>query len=177
MYLAVPGLSFCMRDPQSLLWLCGIFSCGMHIPSYGMWDLVPWPRIKPGPPALEAQGLATGKPGKYRSLHFHVVKMHYPFFSPIAWVFVFYLKKPEQPEYLKEQKTGRADDRAWKQISPSFLLFSYFFYYFSIFPYPEIDVSNKQIRLLCCSDLFNFVSRYLWLCFATFFKTFPSILC
>ena len=41
MYLAVPGLSFCMRDLQSLLWLCGIFSCGMHIPGYGMWDLVP----------------------------------------------------------------------------------------------------------------------------------------
>ena len=32
-----------------------------------MWDLVPWPRIKPGPPALGAQSLTTGPPGK--SLH------------------------------------------------------------------------------------------------------------
>ena len=30
---------------------CGIFSCGM-------WDLVPWPGIEPGPPALGAQSLS-----------------------------------------------------------------------------------------------------------------------
>ena len=37
-YLASPGLS-----------------CGMRTLSCGMRDLVPWPGIKPGPPALEAQ--------------------------------------------------------------------------------------------------------------------------
>ena len=37
--------------------VCRIFSCGM-------WDLVPWPRIKPRPPALGAQILTTGQPGK-----------------------------------------------------------------------------------------------------------------
>ena len=30
-------------------------------PSGGMWDLVPWPGIEPGPPALAV--LATGPPG------------------------------------------------------------------------------------------------------------------
>lgn len=49
---------------------CGIFSCGMHIPSYGMWDLVPQLRIKPGPCIVKHRGLATGKPGKYRSFTF-----------------------------------------------------------------------------------------------------------
>ena len=29
-----------------------------------MWDIVPWPGIKPRPPALGAQGLDTGPPGK-----------------------------------------------------------------------------------------------------------------
>ena len=31
---------------------CGIFSRGMRTLSYGMWDLVPQPGIKPRPPAL-----------------------------------------------------------------------------------------------------------------------------
>ena len=45
-----------------LIWLCwilvaahGIFSCSMWTLSCGMWGLVPWPGIKPGPPALGAQ--------------------------------------------------------------------------------------------------------------------------
>ena len=36
---------------------CRIFSCGT-------WDLVPWPRIKPQPPALGVQIVTTGLPGK-----------------------------------------------------------------------------------------------------------------
>ena len=32
-------------------------SCGMLAFSYGIWDLVPWPGIEPGPPALGAQSL------------------------------------------------------------------------------------------------------------------------
>ena len=38
-----------------------ILSCGMPTPSCGMWDLVPWPRIKPG--HWEPGVLATGPPG------------------------------------------------------------------------------------------------------------------
>ena len=41
-YLAASGLS------------CGIFSCGMRTLSCSMWDLVPWPGIEGGPPALGA---------------------------------------------------------------------------------------------------------------------------
>ena len=47
------------------IWLCrvlvvahGIFSWGMRTLSYSMWDLVPWPGIGPGPPALRAQNLS-----------------------------------------------------------------------------------------------------------------------
>lgn len=98
-------------------------------------------------------------------LHFHVVKAIHLLF--IACMFELCLKKPEHTEYLREQRARRADDRGWKQISPSFLFFSsFFFYYFSIFPYPEIDAFNKQVRQLFCFDLFIFVSRYLWLFFA-----------
>ena len=35
----------------------GIFSCGMQIISCGMWNLVPWPGIKPRAPALGAESL------------------------------------------------------------------------------------------------------------------------
>ena len=37
---------------------CRIFSCDMRTLRCGMWDLVPSPGIKPGPPALEAQSLS-----------------------------------------------------------------------------------------------------------------------
>ena len=33
---------------------CRILSCSMQSHSFGLWDLVPWPGIKPGPPALGA---------------------------------------------------------------------------------------------------------------------------
>ena len=32
-------------------------SCGIRTLGFGMWDLVPWPRIKPGSPALDAWSL------------------------------------------------------------------------------------------------------------------------
>ena len=36
---------------------CGIFVVACRIFSCGMWDLVPWPGIKPGPPALGGRSL------------------------------------------------------------------------------------------------------------------------
>ena len=46
-YLAALGLSCSIWD----------LPCGMWALSCGMWDLVPWPRIEPGPPALGVQSL------------------------------------------------------------------------------------------------------------------------
>ena len=37
---------------------CGIFSCSRRTLSCSMWDLVPRPGIKPGPPALGARSLS-----------------------------------------------------------------------------------------------------------------------
>ena len=37
---------------------CGIFSCGRRTLSCSMWDLVPWPGIKPGSPALGVWSLS-----------------------------------------------------------------------------------------------------------------------
>ena len=58
---------FCI-DIYLLLWLHwasvvarGMVSFGMRTlrtPSCGTWDLVPWPGIKPQPPALGVQGLS-----------------------------------------------------------------------------------------------------------------------
>ena len=49
----------------SFIAACRIFSCGL-------WNLVPWPRIKPGPPALELQSLSHGPPGKSQFLLFNM---------------------------------------------------------------------------------------------------------
>ena len=48
-YLVVPGLSCGTQE---------IFSCSMQTLSCGMWDLVPWPGIEPGPPTLEVRNLS-----------------------------------------------------------------------------------------------------------------------
>ena len=46
--LAVPGLTCSTQD----------FRCGVQILTWGTWDLVPCPGIKPGPPALGVQSLS-----------------------------------------------------------------------------------------------------------------------
>ena len=47
-----------IRNDESLVASWRFFSCGM-------WDLVTWPGIEPGPPALEAQSLDhSWPPGK-----------------------------------------------------------------------------------------------------------------
>ena len=54
---------------------CRVFDlpCGVWTLSCGLWDLVPWPGMESRPPALGAQVLATGPPGKSpeRSLSSH----------------------------------------------------------------------------------------------------------
>ena len=39
-------------------WVCAFASLAVLGLSCGMWDLVPWPGIEPGPPALTAQSLS-----------------------------------------------------------------------------------------------------------------------
>ena len=43
--------------------VCRIFSRSMGTLSCGMWDLVPWPGIEPGPLPWECRVLTTGPPG------------------------------------------------------------------------------------------------------------------
>ena len=53
-YLAVPGLGCGTGRLWPSLWRCGVFSCSMQTPGCDVWDLVPWPGMGPGPPALGA---------------------------------------------------------------------------------------------------------------------------
>ena len=53
-YLAASGFSCRMWDHVFVT--CKL-SCSMRCLSCSMWNLVPWPRIKPGSPSLEAWGL------------------------------------------------------------------------------------------------------------------------
>ena len=54
------------------IWLCHILAIAHEIldlccimQDLGMWDLVPWPGIKPRPPALWAWSLSHWTPGKF----------------------------------------------------------------------------------------------------------------
>ena len=51
------SLSFFSWLHQVLVAICKIFGCGMQTLSCSMWDLVPWPGVEPGPPALRAWSL------------------------------------------------------------------------------------------------------------------------
>ena len=68
------------------IWLCcvlvvarGIFVAECAIFSCGTWDLVPWPGIEPGPPALGARVLTTGPPGKSLKVLFQWLQMEFVF--------------------------------------------------------------------------------------------------
>ena len=52
---AAPGLNCGMWDLQSFVGACWLFSSGM-------WYLIPWPGMEPGPPALGAQSLSHWTP-------------------------------------------------------------------------------------------------------------------
>ena len=58
-------LSLSFKNIYSLIWLCQvllvacrIFSCSTWTLSYYLWDLVPWPGIKPGSPAVRVRILS-----------------------------------------------------------------------------------------------------------------------
>ena len=74
---------FIYLSASGLGWL-GLFSaqeicrCSMQNLSCGMWDLVPWPGIKPGPPAWGAWGLSHWTT-KQKSLLLSPFQSHWPF--------------------------------------------------------------------------------------------------
>ena len=58
---------FQQTDVYLFISLCQFVSCGLWTLSCGMWDLVPWPGIEPGNPALGVQILS---PWTTREVHF-----------------------------------------------------------------------------------------------------------
>ena len=107
--MAAPALSCITQD--LLIVECRIFSCNMRTLRCGMWNLVPWPGIEPGPPALGVWNLTSRLPEKslisccacftylflvlvfkflvFSSLHFLTVNLSIISFMDQA--FVFYL--------------------------------------------------------------------------------------
>ena len=61
-YLLHSLFFFCVFIYLTALGLCcglwDLFSCGTQTLSWGLWDLVPWPGLEPGPPTLGAQNLS-----------------------------------------------------------------------------------------------------------------------
>ena len=57
-YLAPPGLSCGIAGSSIVVSAFRFFSCDMRTLSCGMWDLVSWSRMEPGPPPLGARSLS-----------------------------------------------------------------------------------------------------------------------
>ena len=64
------GLHWVLVAARGIFGASRIFSFGMQTLGCGMWDLVPWPGIKPRPLHWEGGVLATGPPGKSRPIFF-----------------------------------------------------------------------------------------------------------
>ena len=65
-------------DLWSLLWhmrFFFFFSCSMQTPICSMWDLVPWPGIKLGSPALGVQNLSHWTTREISQMHFQMVSL------------------------------------------------------------------------------------------------------
>ena len=56
--LAAPDLSCITKGHQSSLWQARSYTSSMWTLSCRMWDLAPWRRIQPGPPALRGWSLS-----------------------------------------------------------------------------------------------------------------------
>ena len=54
----------CVRAQLLRLGSCVVFSCSMGCLNCNMWDLVPQPRIRPGPPALGSRSLSHWTTGE-----------------------------------------------------------------------------------------------------------------
>ena len=87
-----------------LVLACGIFEiwCGMWtLLSCDMWDLVPWPGIKPRPPVLGAQSLSHWIPERSLECMYHFELEFLPFLNIypgvgllMIWIFFFFKEPP-----------------------------------------------------------------------------------
>ena len=106
-YLTTPGLSYSMQDFFSLLWhVWSFFGCDM-------WELAPWPRIKPRPPELKAQSLSYWLPGKSLPfIYFSAVLPPVPFCHTVKLLHHFKLFVPKYPIFYKFSQS-------WENFSTS----------------------------------------------------------
>ena len=65
-----------------LVAVCRIFSCSIHTLSCSMWDLVSWPRIEPGPPALGDHSLSHWTTREVLQLVFLFLFLPHVIYSP-----------------------------------------------------------------------------------------------
>ena len=68
-----------------LVMVCRIFSWGMWTLSCSMWDLVPWPGIEPGTPALGAQSLSHWTTKESESERVKVTQSCLTLFDPMHY--------------------------------------------------------------------------------------------
>ena len=73
---------------QVLIAVCGIFSCVMGSLGCSMWDLVPWPGIKPGPPLHREPGVLALGPRATREVLMLSALLHSSRSFPMSWIVI-----------------------------------------------------------------------------------------
>ena len=91
-YLVARGLRCGTQDPHCSMWNLLIVARKLT------WDLVPWPGIEPGPPALGAHSLS-------HRITREVLKMFHLFISSaVALLTLWFVKRAEQPNKRLQYK-------------------------------------------------------------------------
>ena len=110
--MAAPGLSCGTQD----------LPCSVRALSCGMWDLVPWPGMEPGPPALGARSL-----NHWTTREVPIFILKSSFSSPRIWVW----------KMLWNTEVGKSGcDVGYMLIAGMILLFR--FYLQCIFAFPNV---------------------------------------
>ena len=92
-----------LQQAGSLVVACGIFSCDMQTLSCVMWDLVPWPRIEPGAPALGVQSLShwtTREVPSFILLHVNIQFSHHHLLTRLSFLHCEFLVPSSKISWL-----------------------------------------------------------------------------
>ena len=98
------------------IWLCWVLVVAHGIFSCGIWDLVPWPGIKPSSPVLEHSVWASGPPGRSQTIP--ILKTtsikHLRLSSTLCKgkgeQFPTYFMRPVEPQYQSDKGNRRKEN-------------------------------------------------------------------
>ena len=123
-------------------------SCGTwNLVAVALWDLVPWPGIEPGPPALRAQSLSHWTSKEVPNSWCFLVSTLFLCVSVSSWPLCTILNAPAQPRHQAPSTPQRTLSCP---VIPS--LVPFFKAKFSSWFYAKLQVGQEQVGLWGCGS-------------------------